>query len=118
MKKIFVFFVLAMFLLSACTTAQLPVTQSPTEIVYATPDVSMATPAVGFAVVRKVAGTQTFLLRSSPDPKAFLSGQVAPGAVGTLLGINKTGDWALLEFKEQSQSGWAPIESLDLTIAQ
>jgi hypothetical protein len=118
MKKIFVFIVLALFLLSACTTGQPPVTQQSTEIVYATPDAGKATPAVGFAVIRKAEGLQTFLLRSSPDPKSLLSGQVAPGAVGTLLGINQTGDWALLEFKDQSQSGWAPIESLDLTIAQ
>jgi hypothetical protein len=117
MKKSFVLFLLGVFLLAACATQQqAPATATATDIVYATPDASMAKFAVGFAYVRKSEGTPALLLRSLPDSASPVSGRAIPGENGKLLGINDSGSWVLLQFKDQS--GWAPVDAVDLTISQ
>ena len=115
MKKLFVFILLAVFFLSACAAEQpAAATQQPAAIVAA--DARQATPVVGFVAVRKLDGMEALLLRSQPDPKSPLAGRVAPGESGKLLGVDKTGGWVLIKFTDQT--GWAPVEALDLTISQ
>ena len=117
MKKILILAVIAMFLLCACAAEQQTrATEPPANAVLATPDAGMATPTVGYVSVRRLEGMQALLLRSQPDSKSALSGRVAPGEKGKVLGLNATGTWALLKFTEQS--GWAPVPALDLVIAQ
>lgn len=117
MKKIFVIFALLMFLLAACASEPaVPATEPPSDIVFATPDASLASSTVGFATVRRIDGMQALLLRSKPDNKSRLAGRVNPGEQGKLLGLDPTGSWALVKFSEQS--GWAPVQALDLLVAQ
>jgi hypothetical protein len=117
MKKLFVFIMLAVFLLAACAPAQ-PVTATPQPayMVLATASASIATPTIGFVTVKKLQNMQALLLRSLPDPKSAQSGRVSPGETGKILGFNDKGTWAMLQF--QDQFGWAPVEVLEFTIAQ
>jgi hypothetical protein len=117
MKKNLVLAVMAMFLLCACAAEQQTrATEPPANIVMVTPDASLSTPTVGYVSVRRLEGMQALLLRSQPDTKSALSGRVAPGEKGKVLGLNATGTWALLKFTDQS--GWAPVPVLDMVIAQ
>jgi hypothetical protein len=117
MKRMLFLAVMAVFWLSACTAnPPVSVTETPAAVFAATPNASLATPTVGFVTVRKLENMQALLLRSQPDHQAALTGQVAPGASGKVLGLNAAGDWALLQFPEAS--GWAPVPVLELTIAQ
>lgn len=117
MKKTLVLAVMAMFLLCACAAEQQTrATEPPANTVMSTPDAGMSTPTVGYVSVRRLEGMQALLLRSQPDIKSAISGRVAPGEKGKVLGLNETGTWALLKFPEQS--GWAPVAVLDLVIAQ
>ena len=105
--------VMTVFLLSACSPA---ITVVPTATAIVTPDASMATPATGFAIVKNLSGNRALFLSSQPDNKSAKIGQAHPGESGKVLGFDATGTWALLDFK--GQSGWAPVDALDLTIAQ
>lgn len=117
MKKILTLAVMAAFMLCACAAEQqVGATELPANTILSTPDASMSTPTVGYVSVKRLEGMQALLLRSQPDLKAALAGQVAPGAKGKVLGVNAAGTWALLKFPEQS--GWAPVPALDLVIAQ
>jgi len=115
MIKIITLIVITGFLLSACA-AQAPTPAVPTAVVFATPDSSVATPTVGSATVQKYAGLQSIVLHSLPDRKSAASGTALPGAIGRIMGLDSSGTWLLLEFKDYS--GWAPIEQLNITIAQ
>jgi uncharacterized protein YgiM (DUF1202 family) len=116
-KKILTQAVIAVFLLGACAAnQQVGATEPPANTVWATPDASMSTPTTGFATVRSLQGMQALLLRSQPDPKSALAGQVTPGEKGQVLGSNADGTWVLLKFSEKS--GWAPVAALELVIAQ
>ena len=118
MKRILFTIVFVTFLLSACAAGQESATptKTPAKIVYATPDVSMAIPASGSATAAKLQGVTGVLLRSRPDIKADLAGQVLPGDSGKILGLDSTGRWVLVQFKDQT--GWTPAALLELTIAQ
>ena len=112
MKKILVIVAVLIFSLAACAPAA---DVSDTKAVTA-PDASLATPVAGFATVRSLQGMEALLLHSQPVSESPLAGQVAPGENGKLLGVNDAGTWVLVQFTDQS--GWAPVEALDLTIAQ
>jgi hypothetical protein len=116
MKKIVILIVVAMFLLSACAVGTPPTAVSPTAAAFVTPAAGKATPTSGFVTVQKLPGMQALLLRSQPDNKSALTGTVLPGATAKIIGIDASGAWLLLEFKDYS--GWAPIEVLDITIEQ
>jgi hypothetical protein len=117
MKKLLTLVAIAVFLLCACAVGQqVKATETPANIVLSTPDASMSTPTVGYAVVRRLNGMQVLLLRSQPDSKSALTGRVAPDAKGKVLGLNADGTWVLLQFPEQS--GWAPAVALDMVVAQ
>jgi hypothetical protein len=89
---------------------------TPTAIV-GPPDIqSLATPAVGAVTVLPVPGKTSLSLRSQPDPKASSIGEVKPGDSGKLLGVDASGRWMLVKIKQQT--GWAPVQYLDYTIAQ
>ena len=117
MKKILTLAAIAMFLLCACAAGQqVGATEPPTTTILATPDAGLSTPTVGVVTVRSLKGMQALLLYSQPDPKSATAGQVASGERGKVLGLNAAGTWVLLKFAEQS--GWAPVDSLDMVIAQ
>jgi hypothetical protein len=103
--------------LSACTSEpQIRATEMPAESVVVTPDLGLATPTIGYAVVKRFEGMQALRLHSQPDSQSPEAGRVAPGEKGKVLGLNATGTWILVRFPEQS--GWAPVPTLDLVIAQ
>lgn len=115
MKKA-VLFILSMLLLTACSGQPARATQPPADVAYVAPDTSLATPAFGYARIAKVSGVQSVLLRSKPDSKAPLTGQVFPGDEARVLGLDSTGEWVLLQF--DGKTGWALYQVLDITIAQ
>lgn len=104
--------------LTACQPQPTPstVTSTPAATAVPAPDASLAQPVVGFVTVRSFENMQALQLRSQPDSNSVLLGQVLPGEQGKLLGLNAEQTWALVEFK--TQSGWAPIQALDLTLAE
>jgi hypothetical protein len=119
MKKLLVLLSItaAFLLLGACAIEQTPVaTATPTEIVYATPDASQATPQVGFATVLKIEGVKAVQLRSQPNVASPLSGEVYPDEQGKLLGTDPSGQWVLVDIK--GRVGWAPTQLFALTVAQ
>jgi uncharacterized protein YgiM (DUF1202 family) len=118
MKRILFIVAFTVFLLSACAAGETIATptNTPAKIVYATPDGSAATPEAGFATVTKLQGVTALLLRSQPDIKSDLAGQVLPGDTGKILGADSSHRWILVQFKDQV--GWAPAVLLELTIAQ
>lgn len=117
MKPVIVFcgFVLALAL-TACSGGAETATVAPTAIAYVAADTSLATPVVGSATVPKVEGIKGVHLYSQPDAKAPLAGEVSPGEAGKVLGTDATGQWVLVQIKDQT--GWAPILALNVTIAQ
>jgi len=117
MKKILILAPIAIFLLCACAVGQqVGATGQPAQTTFATPDASMSTPTIGSAIVKNLEGKQILLLRSQPDPKSAVTGQVALDAQGKVLGLNADGSWVLVQFSEYS--GWAPTTVLQMTIAQ
>jgi hypothetical protein len=116
MKKILVLIVSLVFLLCGCAQQQSNATPVPTKIIISTPNTAMSTPTTGYVSVRKLEGMQALLLHSQPDSKSPISGQVAPGDKGKVMGLNAAQNWALLKFEQQT--GWAPVAILDLVIAQ
>jgi hypothetical protein len=117
MKRFLILAAIAGCWLSACAVDQrVEAKGTPTNIALVTPNTSMSTPTVGSAIARRPSGMQVLLLRSQPDPKSALTGQVALGERGQVLGLNAAGTWVLLRFNDQS--GWAPFAALDLVIAQ
>ena len=77
---------------------------------------SLATPAVGAVTVLPIPGKTSLSLSIRPDPKAPFIGEVKPGDSGKLLGVDASGRWMLVKIK--NQTGWAPVQYLDYTIAQ
>ena len=117
MKKILALAMIVIFLLCACAAEQqVGATEPPAKTAFAASDASLSTPTVGSATVRRFEGMQALQLRSQPDQNSVLAGQVAPGEQGKVLGVNAEGTWVLVKFSEQS--GWAPVPTLDLVIAQ
>ncbi len=108
------FFVFVLVTLMGCAPASPVVTAAP--VGPAPLDQSLATPVVGGVTVLPVAGKTSLALRSQPDPQAPPLGEVKPGDSGKLLGIDPSGRWMLVEIKQQT--GWAPVQYLDYTIAQ
>lgn len=86
------------------------------ELVHATPDRSLATPAYGFAQRPRSQGIEPLLLYSQPNAESAVSGQIYPGDEGTLLGMDASQTWVLVQFGETV--GWTPLMTLALTIAQ
>ena len=104
------------FLLAACAPA---VIVEPTATIQAGPGVpgqSLATPVFGGVTVLPMPGKTVLELRSWPDPNAAFIGQVEPGDLGRLLGVDASGRWMFVEI--EGQTGWVPIQYLDYTIAQ
>ena len=117
MKRIAIMALAAVLLLCACSAGQpVKATEPPAQAAIGTPDASQATPVSGYVIVRRFEGMQALRLHSQPDPQSPETGRVAPGAKGKIAGLNASGTWALLIFPEQS--GWAPVPTLDLVIAQ
>lgn len=110
--------VIATILFSSCAprAASGGPTATPTELVRATPDKSMATPAYGFAQRPRSQGISPLLLYSQPSADSAVSGQIYPGDEGAVLGMNETQDWVLVQFGETV--GWTPVMTLALTLAQ
>jgi hypothetical protein len=113
MKKICFLFLFAVIFLSACAAGTQPV---PVATVVVTPDASKSTPTPGFGTIKKIAGLQALQLSSQPDNKSAKTGRVLPGENGKLLGLDATGAWALMVFNDQT--GWVPVQAMDLTFAQ
>jgi hypothetical protein len=91
-------------------------TASSTALVYATPDKGMATPVYGFAQRPRSQGIQPLLLYSQPSADSAVSGQIYPGDEGSVLGMDASEAWVLVQFGETV--GWTPVMTLALTIAQ
>jgi hypothetical protein len=115
MKKITIVLLAALLLLTACASQSTSAASTPTALVYATPDTRPATATVGSASLPKDGVRKSLFLLSRPDPKAPPSGQIFAGDSGTIVGIDATGRWVLVEFKDQS--GWASITELSIIIA-
>ena len=115
MQKFF-FTIILFSLLASCAptaTAEPTITQ---QIGSAAPDQSLATPAFGGVTVRTTVGRSSLTLYSRPDPKSAAVGSIKPGERGKLLGVDASGLWMLVEIEKQT--GWAPVQYLDYTIAQ
>lgn len=108
----------SLFGLSACAPAS--VTNGPiptaTEQPHGTPDVRVATPQIGFAHLPQSQGPQPLLLHSLPDETSAISGEIFPGDEGTILGLDASQKWVLVQFGDTT--GWTPVNTLALTIAQ
>ena len=100
--------------LAACSPAT-PAASTPVTISYATPDQRMSIPTVGFGTVLGAQG-RSVLLYSRPDLRATASGSVLTGQTGKIIGLDATGAWALIDFK--NQIGWIPLQQLASTIAR
>lgn len=124
MQKLF--FVLALlFFLAGCaspeggntpvsaTVPNLAATDAGSQVA---PPRNLATPLIGAVVVLPVPGKASLSLRSQPNPRASVVGEAKFGDAGKLLGVNAAGNWMLVEIKQQT--GWAPVQYLDYTIAQ
>jgi hypothetical protein len=117
MKKLLILAIFAMLLLGACAAEQqVKATETPTKAAPAMLDASLATPNVGSATVRNLQGMRALLLYSQPDAESAVTGQVAPGEKGKVLGLNALETWVLLEFPEKS--GWAPAIALELILVR
>lgn len=79
-------------------------------------DRSFATPAVGAVTVLPVPDAEGLDLRSHPEIRAYSLAVVEFGASGTLLGMDASGNWMLVEIEDKT--GWAPTQYLDYTIPQ
>ena len=56
------------------------------------------------------------MLYSLPNERSDISGQIYPGDEGTVLGMDATQTWVLVQFGDTT--GWTPVNTLALTIAQ
>ena len=76
----------------------------------------MVTPVVGIVtVISMPPGQASLVLIASPEMSVSL-GKVKIGDTGKALGVDASGKWMLVEIKQQT--GWAPVQYLDYTIAQ
>lgn len=96
------------------TTTPPPATSTPSGPVVV--DQSLATPMVGTVTVLNTPGKASIFLLAQPNAKAVVMGKAKPGDTGTLLGLESTGQWMLVEINQQT--GWVPVQYLDYTIAQ
>jgi len=102
--------------LTSCAAPQ-GVANGPTAtIVFATPDQSLSIPTIGSVTILQLQGAKGVFLRSRPEHTSVIAGEVQPGDSGKVLGVDSSGTWLLIEIK--NQTGWAPIQLLDYTIAQ
>ncbi len=116
-KPIVLFSITLLLWLSSCAVSQDTAADGPTAtIVFATPDQSLSTPTAGSVTILQLQGAKGVFLRSRPEHTAAIAGEVQPGDSGKVLGIDSSGTWLLVEIK--NQTGWAPIQLLDYTIAQ
>jgi hypothetical protein len=113
MRKILLVFVI-FSLLVGCAT---PVGGAPAAA--ATPTTGpffTVTPVVGVVtVISMPPGKASLDLIMSPEASVSL-GKVKIGDAGKALGVDASGKWMLVEIKQQT--GWAPVQYLDYTIAQ
>lgn len=79
-------------------------------------DQSFATPTVGAVTVLPIAGAEGLDLRSHPEIRAFSLAVVEIGASGTLIGVDASGKWMLVEI--EGNTGWAPTKYFDYTVPQ
>lgn len=106
------FFVIGLlFLLVACGGQGPAPTGTPVSL-----DRSFATPVVGAVTVLTVPDAEGLDLRTHPEIRAFSLAVVKTGASGTLLGVDASGNWILVEI--EGNTGWAPTQYFDYTIAQ
>jgi uncharacterized protein YgiM (DUF1202 family) len=117
-KPILRFVFAALFLsMAACAPAAQPAAASPTPASSsATADRNMAIPKVGFGTVIAQQGAPAQFLRSRPDPNSPITATVQAGETGKILGVDATGKWVLIDFK--NRVGWIPIQLLDYNIAE
>jgi uncharacterized protein YgiM (DUF1202 family) len=116
-KPFILFIVLILFaLLVACATPTVVAPEATAANTFVTADQSFSTPTIGSVTVLQFDGAKGVFLRSHPNLASALAGEVQPGDSGTVLGIDASGTWLLVDIK--NQSGWAPIQLLDYTIAQ
>jgi uncharacterized protein YgiM (DUF1202 family) len=114
-QKTLILILTACLWLTACqpqAPAATPTPSAPTGL----EEASLATPTAGFATVRRFEGMQALTLRSQPEAKSAQAGRVLPGEKGKVLGLNAERTWALIKF--ETQSGWAPVQALDLVLAE
>jgi hypothetical protein len=118
LRLVFIIVVLAGFAaLQACSAiGSSGPTATPTDLAYAAPDKSMATPTIGFAQRPRSQGIRPLLLYSQPNTQSAVSGQIYPGDEGSVLGMDASQEWVLVQFGETV--GWTPVMTLALTIAQ
>ena len=121
MRKLSLFgiaLIIAGFLIASCSPndGSGDSTSTSTDLAYATPDTSLATPAYGFAQRPRSQGIQPLLLYSQPSAQADVSGQIYPGDNGAVLGLDATQTWVLVQFNETV--GWTPVMTLALTLAR
>lgn len=119
MRKLFLACVMFLLLAGCATSALTATSEAPTAVTtFTAPDQSLATPVFGTVTVLpvSVAGAKGIFLRSQPQPKAPVAGEVKPGDSGKVLGVDSSGVWMYVEIK--GQSGWVPAQYLDYTIAQ
>jgi hypothetical protein len=118
LRKLFLALILFLSLVG-CATPSSPAAIAPAATTVIGPVAPERTPAVvlfGAVTVLPVQGKASIALRSQPDPNAPALAEVKPGDSGKLLGIDASGKWMLVEIKKQT--GWAPVQYLDYTIAQ
>jgi len=114
-KTVLLLAALASLWLCACSTEQqIVATATPANAFQAVADTAMSTPTIGTGRPKQRAGAQILLLHSQPDQGSPLTGQVAPGERGKVLGLNAAGTWVLIDFA--GKSGWAPVTALELVI--
>jgi hypothetical protein len=113
MQKVFLAWVI-FSLLAGCA---IPVGGAPAASATSTAGPFFAvTPVVGVVtVISMPPGRATLDLIASPQASVLL-GKVKIGDTGKVLGVDASGKWMLVEIKQQT--GWAPVQYLDYTIAQ
>ena len=113
-----VLIIAGLFVLAACgpKSATVGPTPTATDLPRGTPDTRMATPQFGVAQRPRSQGSLPLVLYSLPDEHSDISGQIYPGDEGTVIGMDATQTWVLVQFGEVG--GWTPVNTLALTIAQ
>ncbi len=77
---------------------------------------ALATPVAGWVKVITSSQIKAVLLRSQPEPKSAVAGRALPGESGELLGQDASGTWLLVTIRQQT--GWLPVELLEITFEQ
>jgi hypothetical protein len=123
MRKLLILFNSIILFLAACAapagdtaTPQAPASEASATTAFATPDQSLAIPTIGAVTILATQGDKTVFLYSLPTIRSIAAAQVEPGDSGQILGVDSSGTWLLVKIK--GQTGWAPIQLLDYTIAQ